>query len=382
MNTGTDRRINRRDVLTLIGITGVAALTGRGSAQQGSSINSRRTISSRSTKSPSSQLPTPETDPVPKPSGRPENLVVLDWAGFESAVSYTFDDGQPSQLDHYDELQRTGIKSTFYISSNVDFSGYEEGWRQVAEDGHEIGNHTVSHPHSDLTGSSFGEPLESTAAEIKQCTEYIMETFNQRDVWTMAAPFGDTGWIEPAKQADVFLNRGVGGGTIAPNDATNPFDLPCYTASDGDTAEIFNDLVDSIHSDGEWLIYLFHSITPTNDRWYAPVNISEIIKNINYVKSVNNVWIDTITTIGAYWLGQKIFNSITPTTVGNDKVWTWSLPDGFPRGQYLRVRTDGGTLRQGGDVLEWDPHGYYEVSLDEGCLTLSPSSPGRETTNP
>jgi hypothetical protein len=37
----------------------------------------------------------------PRPSGAPGNLTVLDWAGFKSALTYTFDDGQPSQIAHY-----------------------------------------------------------------------------------------------------------------------------------------------------------------------------------------------------------------------------------------------------------------------------------------
>jgi hypothetical protein len=29
-------------------------------------------------------------------------------------------------------------------------------------------------------------------------------------------------------------------------------------------------------------------------------------------------------------------------------------------------------LKQGGAALSWDPHGYYEVALDPGSVTLSP----------
>ena len=46
-----------------------------------------------------STLPIPPEDNIPRPSGRPENLRVLDWAGFRGAVSYTFDDSQPSQIE-------------------------------------------------------------------------------------------------------------------------------------------------------------------------------------------------------------------------------------------------------------------------------------------
>jgi len=32
----------------------------------------------------------------------------------------------------------------------------------------------------------------------------------------------------------------------------------------------------------------------------------------------------------------------------------------------------GGTLRQGDATVPWDPHGYYEIALDRGSVTLSP----------
>src|SRR4029453_17437593 len=54
---------------------------------------------------------------VPQPAGTPGNLKVVNWAGFKSAVSYTFDDAQPSQIEHYAQLQATGVRHTFYITT-------------------------------------------------------------------------------------------------------------------------------------------------------------------------------------------------------------------------------------------------------------------------
>jgi hypothetical protein len=76
--------------------------------------------------------------------------------------------------------------------------------------------------------------------------------------------------------------------------------------------------------------------------------------------------------VGAYWRGQKLLSSATPTISGNTWTWTWSLPDHFPAARHLRVKVDGGTLSQGGKTLTWDPHGYYDIALDAGALTLSP----------
>ena len=47
-------------------------------------------------------------------------------------------------------------------------------------------------------------------------------------------------------------------------------------------------------------------------------------------------------------------------------------PANFPPGKYLRVTVTGGHVSQNGQQLAWDTHGYYEISLDEGSLTVGP----------
>ena len=65
-------------------------------------------------------------------------------------------------------------------------------------------------------------------------------------------------------------------------------------------------------------------------------------------------------------------SSVTPVVAGDTTTWTWTLPDHFPPGKYVRVMVDGGTLSQSGSLLPWNDHGYYEVALDAGSLTLGP----------
>ncbi len=121
----------------------------------------------------------------------------------------------------------------------------------------------------------------------------------------MASPFGESGWTEAAKANGLFLNRGVGGGAVAPGGGADPYNLPTYMASEGETAETFNRLVDDARSDGEWLTLLFHSITPTNQEWYAPIDIGEITANVEHAKSYDDVWIDTVANVGAYWRASR-----------------------------------------------------------------------------
>ncbi|WP_283402029.1 polysaccharide deacetylase family protein [Halorubrum sp. DM2] len=314
--------------------------------------------------------PAPPRDDVSRPSGEPGNLRVLDWAGFRSAVSYTFDDALPSHVEHYGALRAAGADVTFYVPSDRDASA--DAWRAIAADGNELGNHTASHPHGDLTGGSFGTPRESRRAELDACASYLTEDLDQPGVSTMASPFGDRGWRDAARETGLLLNRGVGGGTVAPDGETDPYELPSYVAQAGDTAETFDRLVDDARDAGEWLLFTFHSIAPTDEEGYAPVAVDELAASIEHAATAGDVWVDTVARIGSYWRAQRFFEGVTPTEVGDETVWEWECPDAFPDGHRLRVTVDGGTLEQNGRPLPWNGRGYYEVSLDAESLTLTP----------
>jgi hypothetical protein len=83
------------------------------------------------------------------------------------------------------------------------------------------------------------------------------------------------------------------------------------------------------------------------------------------------MWIGRVVDVGAYWLGQKAFSSAT-TSGTTSKTWTWTKPSNFPPGKYLRVTVAGGTLTQSGQALAWNDHGFYEIALDAGSVTLGP----------
>ncbi len=318
-----------------------------------------------------SGLPVPSTGPVAKPSGSPGGLEVLDWAGFKAAVTYTLDDSQPSQIEHYAELQATGVPMTFYVNSGRNAeANYDSTWTQAVADGHEIGNHTAHHCHANLTecaGTSSG----SKEAEIDECSSYIEQHFGQGDVWTMASPFGDTGWDATAATR-FFLNRGVGPGTVAPNSDADEFNLPVHLAASGESTSSFNTAIDGVHTSGQWLIFLIHTISPTSANWYNPIDISTVTGSVTHAKSLGDVWIDTLVQVGAYWRAQNVLSNVTPSTSGSDSTWAWTLPEHFPSGKYLRITVTGGTVKQNGAAIAWDEHGYYEVALDAGSLTISP----------
>jgi peptidoglycan/xylan/chitin deacetylase (PgdA/CDA1 family) len=321
-----------------------------------------------------SGLPSPPGSGVPRPSGSPGNLTVLDWAGFKGAVSWTFDDAQPSHIAHYAELNAVGVPMTFYLTTNNHAEpGFLATWQRAVNDGHELGNHSVHHCHAGLTGCTSGRPLPTSTldAELDEATRYIVEHTTQKTVWTAASPFGDAGY-DRAAAARFFVNRGVPSGAISPHDDTDPYNLPVHPVVAGETAAQFNQVTDEARAGGEWVIFLVHTLTPTGALWYAPVAIADVTTGMKHAQSLPDVWTGTLVDVAAYWRGQKLLSEARSTNAGSSTIWTWTLPPHFPSGKVLRVRVDGGTLSQNGRPLPWNPHGYYELALDAGSLTLSP----------
>jgi hypothetical protein len=187
----------------------------------------------------------------------------------------------------------------------------------------------------------------------------------------MAAPFGDGSYRELAMSRFLF-NRGVQGGLVLPNDDTDPFVLPCFVPDANAPASAFDVHVEGAHRAGGWAIVLVHGFTGGTDGAYKAVRIDDFASAVAHARARDDVWIDSLVAVGAYWRAQKLLAATTPSTAGDTTTWSWTLPPHFPPGKYLRVKVDGGTLTQAGKPLAWDDHGYYELGLDAGTLTLGP----------
>jgi len=306
-----------------------------------------------------------------KPSASGTTVTVLDWAGFKSAVSFTFDDANQSQLDNYQALQAendkgNNVRYTFYLITG---KSQASKYGQALKDGHELANHTKSHNS------------QATTSDIQAAQDFLKSTY-QITSYDIAAPNGDGSYATVVPPMKEFLtNRSAGNsGGISATDApsSKQWSLPCIIPATGAAASAMESSISSTISGGKWVTFLVHGFnTPSSDQSegaYQPVSITEFTSAVSWAKTQGNIWIDTVENVSAYWIAEYNFKKINPTTSGTDKTWTWKTSDfndPFPPGKYLRVKTDGGTLKQGSTTLAWDDHGYYEVSLDAGTLTLS-----------
>ncbi|WP_437490588.1 polysaccharide deacetylase family protein [Sorangium sp. So ce1014] len=306
-----------------------------------------------------SGLPTPPgPDNVAKPSGAVGGFKVIDWAGFAGAVSYSFDDSNSSQIQNYDALNALDVPFTFYLQTGKNESN-DPVWKKALMDGHELGNHTQRHQDQDNGG-----------ADTDAATKFIKDTFGITP-YTMAAPNGSAVYTGIAKTR-FLINRGVSNALIAPNDSTDPFTLPSYIPPQNASASTMDQQVTSARSEKKWRTFCIHGFNGGSDGAYNPIPLAGLIEHVQHTKAHGDVWIDSIVNVGAYWLGQKAIKPNAGTQSGGDTTWTWQLPDHFPPGKYVRVTVTGGTLKQNGAALPWNPHGYYEMALDPKSVTLSP----------
>ena len=94
-------------------------------------------------------------------------------------ISLTFDDGpHPRYTPKILEiLEEYGIKATFFVVG-VNAENYPDTIEKVIKAGHEIGNHTYSHPHvSSLNSNTLRREVEGCESSIYGLTDYKTKLF-------------------------------------------------------------------------------------------------------------------------------------------------------------------------------------------------------------
>ena len=114
--------------------------------------------------------------------------------GKRLAVSLTFDDARPSQLDAGIPLLNSyGVKATFYVMSERVEERLAD-WKDVLAAGHEIGNHSLRHPCTGNFTFAREKALEDytlaqMAAELDEANAWIERLLGIRAA-TFAYPCG------------------------------------------------------------------------------------------------------------------------------------------------------------------------------------------------
>lgn len=115
-------------------------------------------------------------------------------------MSLTFDDGMRSHLEVVAPLLgAAGLTATFYVLPRGDWAERAADWRAVAAAGHEIGNHSLTHPCS----RGFRDRLDVPCLERMTLEEIEADVLAAEGRLTEALGPGPRSFCYPCYQSDV-----------------------------------------------------------------------------------------------------------------------------------------------------------------------------------
>ena len=233
--------------------------------------------------------------------------------GKRAAISLSFDDARPSQLDAgVPLLDRCAVKATFYVPPSRVGERIED-WKRAAANGHEIGNHSLRHSCSGNFGWKSRDVLENYTLERME--EELREANVQLENLLGVSPVS---FAYPCGQT--FVGRGVERKSYVPVVARQflagrgfrdeHFNPPWFC----DLAKLGGTELDGLRFDqmvkiagqaaerGLWVIFAGHDVGDESLHSGRQVTLAEDLERFcRYcTDAVNGIWIDTVAEIAAY----------------------------------------------------------------------------------
>jgi peptidoglycan/xylan/chitin deacetylase (PgdA/CDA1 family) len=222
---------------------------------------------------------------------------------------HTFDDGRPSQVDRgLPIMDARGVKGTFYIGPRS-LAARQEGWRNAVAHGHEIGNHTMTHPCSGNFAFARANALEDFTLErmeeeLTRCNDLIHQALGVRPktfAYPCAQKFVGRGKMVKSYVPLVARHFVVGRGA---HDESHNHPLYCDFAqvyamgADGFEFPQIKALAQNAIGEGGWLILHGHEVGEGGRQTMLARALDELFQYV--VDPATGLWADTVAAIGSY----------------------------------------------------------------------------------
>jgi len=236
-------------------------------------------------------------------------------AGKRAAISLTFDDARFSQIDNgLPLLDEYGTKATFYVLIRP-LEERLSDWKKAAANGHEIGNHTMTHPCSGNFPFARERALENYTLdkmrnELEESNNIIERLLGVRPV-TFAYPCGQK-YVGRGRNLKSYVplvaEEFLAGRGWMDEWANDP--AFCDMAQlmgvelDGKDFEQVKQLFDRTLVNGGWLVFCGHDIGEGGRQTTRSSTLKAICE---YAQDpANGLWLDTVEEIASYILEQRI----------------------------------------------------------------------------
>lgn len=298
-------------------------------------------------------------------------FAVLPWNGHPAAISLTFDDARPVHLDvAVPELNKRHLHATFFVI--VSRLTRLDEWRQAQAEGHEIGNHTVTHEHpSALTKA--GEEVQ-----VEDAKNFLDSNFHA-NIITFAYPYmeispGVLFWVKK-------YNFAARGWPQDPNllyvksDADPDwYNLPGQPIFTKYGLEVYQGWIEKALSLNAWTSFQFHGIGDASTGW-EPIPADKFTALLDYLKAeqTKGLWIAPFGEISAYLRAQRILENTQPQVSNDEQKFRWDVPTPFPSGVVLKIRLAdrrASHAYQNGRELRANKTGVYSIAFDARELVV------------
>ena len=234
--------------------------------------------------------------------------------GKRVAVSLSFDDARISQVDTgLDIINPTGVKVTFYVNPPA-VRKRLEGWKRAVASGHEIGNHTMTHPctgnfpwslHNALenyTLDQMSQQIDETNAQIQQLLGVHAVTFGYPCGQKFVGRGPELKSYVPLVGQKFMVGRGY---------MDEYYNDPIFcdlaqasgTAFDGMDFITMVKNISAAEKQGGWIIFVGHNI---GSQAFQVTDTHALWALCRYMQDpANGIWVDTVEHIGKYVLQQR-----------------------------------------------------------------------------
>jgi len=229
--------------------------------------------------------------------------------GKQAAVSLSFDDARPSQIERgVPIMDAFGIKATFYTSI-IGVEKRLDVWRQAIANGHEAGNHTMTHPCSgnfkwSRTAALENFTLEQMEKELIDANAQIETLVGVRPS-TFAYPCGQkfVGRGEQLKSYVPVVARHFTVGRGFPDEYINDPEWCDLAQAGGVNMDCtpfpkLKEWIDTAITNHGWLILVGHDMGLEQRQSVSKAVLEETCRHL--ADPANNLWVDTVANVGTY----------------------------------------------------------------------------------
>lgn len=231
------------------------------------------------------------------------------WQGKKCAVVVTYDDAIDQHLDNaIPVLDSLGLKATFYITAfSHSMQTRMNDWRKLAENGHELGNHTLFHPciggkgrewvkpEYDMTHYTFQRMIDET-----RMTNVFLRALDGKTKRTFAftcgdMKIGDSSFINALKD-DFVAARAVRNQMHKMNEV-DLYNTDCYVVN-GETGAQLIEWVKEAMKTNSLLVILFHGVGGGNS---LNVSLSAHREFLQFLKkNEKDIWVAPMIDVAEY----------------------------------------------------------------------------------